>query len=163
MSRRPRQQRLSRDRRLAALLLQLDRQRHAVAGSATLAAAELRLLWLFSDGRPRTLREIADALRLEQSTVNRQVNGAIQAGHLHRFTEKGRTARLVAPTPAGRERFATDTALVLRLYDEALADLGDEGRPFLDLLDRFVEAYAGAAERATGTTSAAAPAGGNAH
>lgn len=142
---------LSRDRQLAAELLMLDRQRHAAAQRATLGAAELRLLWLFSDGRARTLREIADTLHLEQSTVNRQVNGAIHAGHLHRFTERGRTARLVALTPEGQQRFGTDTELILRLYDEALDALGEEDAPqFLALLDRFVEAYAETVRRATG-------------
>jgi len=132
-------------RRLAAELLVFDRQRHAVSLRSTLASAELRLLWLFSDGRARTMREIADELRLEQSTVNRQVNGAIQAGHLYRFEEPGSPARLVAATPEGRERFTVETELVLELYDQALASLGDEDRSrLLELFGRFVDAYADA-------------------
>lgn len=133
-------------RRLAADLFRLDRRRYAVEHQATLGAADLRLLWLLSDGPARTLREIAEALDLEQSTVNRQVNKAIRTGHLHRYTESGSPAALVAPTAQGRERLERDVALVMRLYDDALDELGEEKDDFLRLMTRFVDAYGEAVE-----------------
>ncbi len=128
-------------RDVAAHLFRLDRRRYAVEHQATLGAADLRLLWLLSDGTARTLREISETLDLEQSTVNRQVNKAIRSGHLHRYTESAGQAALVAPTPEGRARLEQDIALVMRLYDQALESLGDESGEFLRLLGRFVAGY----------------------
>lgn len=134
-------------RETAAKLFLLDRRRYVVEHRATLGSADLRLLWLLSDGTARTLREISDELDLEQSTVNRQVNKAIQAGHVHRFTESGSPAARVAPTPEGRARLERDVALVIGLYDEALETLGERSGDFLRLLGDFVEAYEEAVQR----------------
>ncbi|MEN5073361.1 MarR family winged helix-turn-helix transcriptional regulator [Isoptericola cucumis] len=131
----------SRDRALASLLYRLDLHRRLAEQRSPLGTADGRLLWLMSDRRPRTLREISGALGLEQSTVNRQVNAAIDAGLLRRFAEAGRPARLIEPTAAGIEAFENATALALGAYDDALATLGDESGAFLELLDRFVGAY----------------------
>lgn len=142
---------LSRDRRVAFELLKLDRQRYAVEQHTMLSIAEIRVLWMLSDGQPRSLRELAAALHLEQSTVNRQVNAAIDAGHLYRFTEHGRSSGLIAPTSEGRRRFTEDTEFTLHIYDRALDELGDHAQLFLEQLETFVAAYTDAAERATGT------------
>lgn len=75
--------------RLASLFHHLDRHRRALESTSTLGTAELRLLWLLSDGRPRTLREVPHELHLEQSTVNRQANAAVRAGHLQRTRVDG--------------------------------------------------------------------------
>ena len=131
----------SRDRALASLLYRLDLHRRLAEQRSPLGTADGRLLWLMSDRRPRTLREISSALGLEQSTVNRQVNAAIDAGLLRRFAEAGRPARLIEPTAAGIEAFENATALALGAYDDALATLGDESGAFLELLERFVGAY----------------------
>ncbi|MFD6137837.1 MarR family winged helix-turn-helix transcriptional regulator, partial [Isoptericola sp. NPDC060257] len=100
---------LTDDRRVAGLLFRLDLHRRLAEHRSPLGTADGRLLWLLSDGRPRTLREIAEALRLEQSTVNRQVNGALAAGLLRRFTAPGRSARLLEPTEEGLARFEEAT------------------------------------------------------
>ncbi|MFD6178715.1 MULTISPECIES: MarR family winged helix-turn-helix transcriptional regulator [unclassified Isoptericola] len=129
------------DRRVASLLVRLDVNRRTAEHRSELGTADGRLLWLLSDGRPRTLREIADALRLEQSTVNRQVNAALAAGYLRRFTEAGRPARLIEPTAEGLDAFERATSRALGAYADGLAVLGDEAGTFLDLLERFTAAY----------------------
>ncbi|MFE7404784.1 MarR family winged helix-turn-helix transcriptional regulator [Isoptericola sp. NPDC057559] len=129
------------DRRVASLLVRLDVNRRIAEHHSELGTADGRLLWLLSDGRPRTLREIADALRLEQSTVNRQVNAALAAGFLRRFTEAGRPARLIEPTAEGLTAFERATTRALGAYADGLAVLGDEAGAFLDLLERFTQAY----------------------
>ncbi|GAA4722649.1 hypothetical protein GCM10023216_09920 [Isoptericola chiayiensis] len=131
----------SAERHVASLLSRLDVHRRHVEHHGRLGVADARLLWLLSDGTPRTLREIAEALRLEQSTVNRQVNGALEAGLLRRFSEEGRSARLVEATEAGLARFESATTTALGAFGDALGALGDDAGTFLDLLDGFVDAY----------------------
>ncbi|MGW8564898.1 MarR family winged helix-turn-helix transcriptional regulator [Isoptericola sp. NPDC055881] len=135
------------DRRAAGLLVQLEVHRRMAEHRSSLGVADGRLLWLLSDGRPRTLREIGDALRLEQSTVNRQVNGALAAGLLRRIAEPGRSARLVEPTDEGLTAYESATATALGEFEAGLAALGAEAGTFLDLLDRFVDAYGDAVRR----------------
>jgi DNA-binding MarR family transcriptional regulator len=133
---------LPRERVLASLIARLEVHRRLAEHRSPLGVAEGRLLWLLSDRRPRTLREIADALGLEQSTVNRQVNGALAAGLVRRFAEPGRAGRLVEPTDVGLESFERATTYVLGAYEESLAALGEaEARQFLAQLDTFVDAY----------------------
>ncbi|SKC60436.1 MarR family winged helix-turn-helix transcriptional regulator [Krasilnikoviella flava] len=139
---------LAPDRRIAALLARLDVHRRLAEHRSVIGVADGRLLWLLSDGRPRTLREIADSLRLEQSTVNRQVNGALAAGLLRRFTEPGRSARLVEPTAEGLALFETATGQALGAYSDGLAVLGDDVETFLELLGRFADAYGDAVREA---------------
>jgi DNA-binding MarR family transcriptional regulator len=128
-------------RRLAAALSRLDVHRRYVEQRSPLGIAHARLLWLLSDGRPRTLREIGDALRLEQSTVNRQVNGALKDGLLRRVAVPGAPARVLEPTASGTEAFESVTANALAAYAGGLAALGEEADVFLELLERFVAAY----------------------
>ncbi len=125
---------------LAALLQRLDNLRRVVARRAELNTAELRLLWLLSDGRARTFREISEALNLEQSTVNRQVNGAARVD-LVQITD-AQPARLVSATAAGLAAFDSDVDRVLAGYQEALERMGTERSGELtDLLAEFIETY----------------------
>ncbi len=132
--------------RLAASLARLDRaQRTAEAGSE-LGVADGRLMWLFSDHVPRTLREVSEALGLEQSTVNRQVNAALGDGLLRRFREEGRSAYLLEATAEGLAAFERDLERHLGVLDHALSALPQDARPdFPALLATFVEAYDAAA------------------
>ncbi|MCZ2262101.1 MULTISPECIES: MarR family winged helix-turn-helix transcriptional regulator [unclassified Isoptericola] len=139
---------LTDDRRVAGLLFRLDLHRRLAEHRSPLGTADGRLLWLLSDGRPRTLREIAEALRLEQSTVNRQVNGALAAGLLRRFTAPGRSARLLEPTEEGLARFEEATGRALGAYADGLAVLGADVGAFLDQLERFADAYGDAVREA---------------
>ncbi len=128
-------------RQVARLLLRLDRFRHLMRQHGGLNAADLRLLWLLCEGRPRTLREISEILTLEQSTVNRQVKAAVTAGLLHRFRPEGESVLLIEPTAAGRAAFERDTEVTLAQHEAALAALGDGAEEFLDQLGRFTAAY----------------------
>lgn len=143
---------LSRDKHAAALLVELDRHRRIWEHQSRLGTADMRLLWLLTDREPQTLRGIADALGLEQSTVNRQVNAALSAGLVRRRSEPRRTARLVEPTDEGIAAFENDLSHTLGAYETALAELpaGETDR-FLELLDQFVDAYGRAVEAHPGT------------
>lgn len=140
---------MDRGRRTAGLLTRLDRHQRLHRQQGTLGDADLRILWLFSDQRPRTLREIADALHLEQSTVNRQVNAAVAEGLLERSRPAGSSAYQFLRTANGHELFEADVATTLDGYREALEDLGEpEATEFLRLLSRFTESYRVVAESA---------------
>ncbi|GAA1723825.1 hypothetical protein GCM10009809_19540 [Isoptericola hypogeus] len=129
------------DRRLASLLYRLDLHRRLAEHRSPLGTADGRLLWLLADRGPSTLREISDALGLEQSTVNRQVNAALDAGLLRRFTEPGRSARVIEPTEQGTAAFEDATTTALDAYGDGLRVLGDDTAEFLEQLGRFVDAY----------------------
>ncbi|GGL37037.1 MarR family winged helix-turn-helix transcriptional regulator [Phycicoccus endophyticus] len=128
--------------RLAWLLGILDHSRRVVEQHARLGHADQRLMWLFQDRRPRTLREVSEDLSLEQSTVNRQVNAALAAGLLTRRREPGQAAHVVAATEDGQARFERDRALHLGIFRQALAGLDPAARAtLLEDLERVVSAY----------------------
>lgn len=116
------------------------------AGDATgdaepLGPAEQRLLWLLSDGVPRTLKRISEDLHLEQSTVNRQVNAALSHGVVSRSRKKGAAYTFVA-TQYGSTRLETTLAGLFASYREAFVSMGEaDAREFVRLLGRFVDAF----------------------
>ncbi|GAA2077891.1 MULTISPECIES: MarR family transcriptional regulator [Aeromicrobium] len=126
-------------------IARLERGRRA-AESVRFGHADGRLLWMFSDGRPRTLREIADELALEQSTVNRQANAALKAGLLTRSREPGQNAWHFSASEAALEDFSRELQDHLALLDRALQALpeGERAR-FLEHFDTFATAYSEAA------------------
>jgi DNA-binding MarR family transcriptional regulator len=127
--------------RMASALFHLDQHRRIAEHSGRLNVADGRLLWLFSDGTPRTLRQIAHELNLEQSTVNRQVNAAREAGLLDR-TRGDAGAYLFKASDDGLAIFEDAIASSLGQYDDALAALGpDDAEQLIALLGRFVTAY----------------------
>ncbi|ROS75447.1 MarR family winged helix-turn-helix transcriptional regulator [Cellulomonas sp. PhB143] len=146
-----------RDRAVAGMLMVLGQHQRVSEQNAALGTADLRLLWMFADRRPRTLREISETLRLEQSTVNRQVHVALAEGILRRYREPGRAAWLIEPTDDGLRTFETDIVSALGAFEQGLAALGDDGAgQFLELLEGFVTAYGAAVqERRPGTASSA--------
>lgn len=129
------------DRRVAALVTLFDRARRAQTNQMDLGTADLRILWLFSDGAPRTLKEIAADLRLEQSTVNRQINAAMDAGLLQRARRPGSPAHEISPTQKGTRAFEDDVAKSLTAFDSGLDALGDRVGDFLADFTSFVVAY----------------------
>ncbi|MGX1766981.1 MarR family winged helix-turn-helix transcriptional regulator [Dietzia sp. NPDC055340] len=139
------------ERRLAAILSRLDGQRRAMEGAMRLGTADLRLLWLLADGRARTLREIADELRLEQSTINRQVNAALASGYVERRRRDGGSAHEFERTDEGRRVFDADTARSLGAYASALSHMGPQGsETFLGLAHEFLDHYQREVENAAG-------------
>ena len=137
--------RLTGPQHLARLLAYAERARRTVERVHDVPSAELRLLWLLSDGRERTLKEIADELGLEQSTVNRQVGAAEASGHLSRHRAEGVPAQLITRTAAGEEAFARASAIQLRALDAGISAVGDDYDAFYGMLERFVTAYDAAA------------------
>lgn len=129
------------DRTVAALVTRLDRARRVQANQMDMGTADLRILWMFADERPRTLKEIADELRLEQSTVNRQINAAMAAGLLQRSRRPGSVAHEISRTEKGAEVFEDDVAKSLAAFTAGLDALGDRVDDFLADFTRFVAAY----------------------
>ncbi len=91
--------------------------------SVGLEKSAFAILWVLSDGRPRTLRQLTEELELEQSTVNRQVNAAIKHGYLERFEVEDSLSKLIRPTDAGREAFRRDGLLRAERLEQVFADL----------------------------------------
>ncbi|QPZ38612.1 MarR family winged helix-turn-helix transcriptional regulator [Paramicrobacterium chengjingii] len=140
-------------RRLAGILTRLDLHRRHQEHQAELGVADLRILWMFTDRKPRTLADIASALRLEQSTVNRQVNAAFADGLLTRERSSAGAAYEFSPTSEGLAAFERDVTASLGAYESALAALGDaEASQFLDLMQRFLDEY-GAVVASTGASA----------
>lgn len=129
------------ERRLAGLMTRLDHARRQLDQQSTLGTSDMRLLWLFNDGGSRTLRQIAEQLGLEQSTVNRQVNAAVNHGLLVKTRERpGESYRLRRST-AGERQFEQALDETLGIYQHALDGLGADAEPFLLLLEHFVQTY----------------------
>ena len=127
---------------LAEELLRMSRRKTHIVPGAMLEASAFAILWTLSDGAPRTLRDLADELDLDQSTVNRQVNAAIKHGHLERFEVAGQASRLIRPTAAGEAAFEHDGQLRADRLRRVFADL-DPGTPeaLLHELRAFNDAY----------------------
>ncbi|WP_168211823.1 MarR family winged helix-turn-helix transcriptional regulator [Ruania zhangjianzhongii] len=127
-------------RSLAGQLQHLDALRRAMARRHSLNPADMRLLWLLSDDRARTFREISEELNLEQSTVNRQVNSAARANLVQISDDQ--PARLVLATKEGIAAFDQDVDRSLNGYRQALERMGTEHTAeFNALLAEFIEAY----------------------
>jgi len=125
-------------------LMRLTRRRATTYPGSTLDPSAFRLLWLLTEGPARTLRELADELQLDQSTVNRQVNAALNHGLVERYAVVDSASRLVRPTEAGRAAYLHDGKLRAEVYNAVLDELGPERagalvaelREFNDALDR---------------------------
>ena len=95
-------------RELGDELMRLTRRRTQAYPGSQLDTSAFRLLWLLTEGPPRTQRELADELQLDPSTVTRQVSAAISHGLVERYAEPDSTARLLRPTEAGRTAYVQD-------------------------------------------------------
>lgn len=129
-------------------LLRLTRRRAVVYDDALLENSAFRILWVLSDGTPRTLRTLAGDLELEQSTVNRQVNAAINAGYLERVEGSGSGAKLVRPTRAGAAAYEHDGLLRATIIRSVLDGLGPgRARSLIAGLKDFNDAWDAALAR----------------
>jgi DNA-binding MarR family transcriptional regulator len=111
-------------RELGDELMRLSRRRSQSYPGSRLDTSAFRLLWLLSEGAPRTLRELADELQLEQSTVSRQVNAAIKHGLVERYAVPDSPSRPLRATEAGRAAYVHDAALRAEVYQSVLDELG---------------------------------------
>lgn len=129
-------------RTIAGLFAAFDRHRRVLGQrSTTLGTADLRLLWLLTDQESRTLRQISEALGLEQSTVNRQVNAAISAGLLTRARQGRSGPYRFTIADRGRDEFEHHLEVTLNAYRDALDALGPRAGDLIALMDEFIEAY----------------------
>jgi DNA-binding MarR family transcriptional regulator len=127
---------------LADELLRFSKRRHAAIEGAELDTSAFKLLWVLSDDEPRTLRELADELDLDLSTINRQVNAALRAGLLERFAVPGSPSKPVRPTAQGRRLYEHDMAVHADLLRSVLAEMGADGaRDLIRSLAAFNDAY----------------------
>lgn len=124
-----------------------------------LGIADLRILWLFSDHRARTLKEIAEELHLEQSTVNRQINAALSAGLVQRERRVGSHAYEFSRSAEGERAFESDVAKSLNAFRAGLDAVGDDAEAFLVGFTRFVDAYAEAVHSDSGAGEGGTPSG----
>lgn len=113
-------------RALGDELIRLNRRRMTTYVDARLDNSAFKILWLLVETGPMTLKEIAEQLQLEQSTINRQVNAAIDRGLAERVLTPGQSARLVQATAAGEDDYRHDGELRAAVMREALAELGAE-------------------------------------
>ena len=135
-------------------IARLGRAQRAAEDVAEIRVADRRLLWLLSDGAPRTMREIADGLGLEQSTVNRQVNAALAHGLLARSEPDEHHARPIVVTDDGQALFARSFDRHMGYVREALAAVPEHRREtFLADFVAFVDAYESAIDEADSPTT----------
>ena len=123
-----------------ALLLRLaDRNRRATTLSTTLERSAYLALRLLDTTGPTGINDIADHLRLDASTVTRQVLAMEAAGYVTREKDvhDGRRA-VVTTTPAGVTALTETRAARAEVYADVLADWSDEDRRLLgELLTRL--------------------------
>ena len=130
------------ERVMAGHLDRLDRLRRILTLRSAMTSAHMRIMWLFTDGRTRTLKEIAEGLQIEQSTANRQVNGALEKGLLSRTRPDRRTAYQFKPTPEGRDLYERSLEYALDVYRTALEALGPDRQTFEEGMGAFIDAFA---------------------
>lgn len=127
---------------LSRELQRVQQRRGTVYPGARLENSAFRILWVLADGVPRTFRQLAEALDVGQSTMNRQVNAAIRAGFLERFEPVGRGSWLVRPTRLGMEAFEHDDGVRTAVFGLAIAHLSEaRARSLVAVLREFNDAW----------------------
>ena len=140
----------ARMRELGSEVMRLARRRSTAYPGSLLEDSAFRILLLLVESGPKSMRELAEELELEQSTISRQVTAAIGHGLVERY---GAAPRLVRPTDAGREAYLHDGRLRGEVWSRAIEELGTErGDALIAALHDFNEALdrAHAAVRTSG-------------
>lgn len=125
---------------IAGMLERIEQLRRALNISAAKNTADMRLLWLFADRSPRTLRQIAEQLKIEQSTANRQVNSAVTKGLLSRTRETAGLPYLFTPTQEGLDQHAQFIEYATQAYRAGIEALGIDRAQFAALMKTFITA-----------------------
>lgn len=122
-------------------LRRITHRRKGFHADAVLEESAFAILLRLADG-PRTLRDLAEELDLDQSTVNRQVNAAINHGYIERYDVAGSLSKLLRPTEAGTKAFHHDGMLRVTRLNRVFADL-EPGTPaaLLHGLRAYNDAY----------------------
>ena len=128
-------------RALGDEVLRLSGRRLATLPGSRLDSSAFRILWRLEESGPLTLRDLAEQLQLEQSTINRQVNSAIKHRLVERVPAPGRVGTPVRPTETGREAYRHDGLLRAEVMGRAIADLGPgRARDMIEALRAFNDA-----------------------
>jgi DNA-binding MarR family transcriptional regulator len=90
-----------------------------------------KILWQVVVHGPQTLRSLAQALQLDQSTINRQVHAVIDRGYADRFADPDTVGMLIRATPEGEAAYRHDSAIRNEGLRSILDTLGE--RPAADL------------------------------
>ncbi|TLF76003.1 MarR family winged helix-turn-helix transcriptional regulator [Nocardia cyriacigeorgica] len=99
-------------------------------------------------GSPLSLRELAEALRLDISTVNRQVGAMLDQGLVERVPDpEGGLARKVRPSDKGMELLAADRTVGRDGIGRVVADWPAED---VDQLHRLITKFNQSVERLEG-------------
>jgi DNA-binding MarR family transcriptional regulator len=97
---------------------------------------------------PLSLRQLAEAFRLDQSTVNRQVNALLRSGLVERVVDpEGGLARLLRPTRHGLAVLRRDRRVARAQVGRVLAGWSDRD---VDGLRRLLEKFNSAIEALEG-------------
>jgi DNA-binding MarR family transcriptional regulator len=95
-----------------------------------------------------SLRQLAEAFRLDQSTVNRQVNALLRAGLVERVPDPaGGLARILRPTRRGLALLRRDRAVAHEQIGQVLADWPDRD---VERLRALLEKFNASIERLEG-------------
>lgn len=132
-------------------VLRLSRRKVLTPAGAELDQSVFRILWAVAEHGPLSMRELEHELQLEQSTVSRQVKGAVSRGLVELELAPGRRERLVRLTESGTAAYQRDGALRLEIFRETLAELGRDRvrslvRDLAELNDAIEKAYSDEAE-----------------
>ena len=108
-------------------------------GGQVLERSAFMLLSRLEVQQPMSQRELADAFRLDVSTINRQTAALLRQGLVEQVLDPaGGTARKLRPTPDGLAQLIRDRAYFQSILVEVIADWPEEDRlTFLRLLRRF--------------------------
>jgi DNA-binding MarR family transcriptional regulator len=95
------------ERQVALLLRRAERSQRTSVLSGTLERSAYLVLDILAETGPENVNSIAEQLRLDGSTVTRQVLAMERNGHVHRRRDPSdRRATLVEPTPEGLAELA---------------------------------------------------------
>ncbi len=113
----------ARVRELGTEVMRLTRRRATTYPGSVLDESAFRILMVLVEEGPRSLRELALELQVEQSTISRQVTAALGHGLVERY---GASPRRVRPTEQGRDAYRHDGRLRGAVWSRALEALGTE-------------------------------------
>ena len=125
---------------IAELLERIEGLRRILSSGSSKRHAEIRLMRLFADQRPRTLRQVAEQVGVDQSTANRQVNSALDHGLLSREREAAGLPYLFVITDDGLSLYERYVDYMTARYRAGLEALGMNRAQFEQLMRTFVAA-----------------------
>ncbi|MDO9377411.1 MAG: MarR family transcriptional regulator [Nocardioidaceae bacterium] len=113
-------------RALGDQLMRISRRRPTSYPGSRLDGSAFKILWRLVNAGARTLRELAEDLELDQSTINRQVRASQADGLVERFDDPGQVSRPVRATDAGVVAYRHDAALRADALRHALGLIGPD-------------------------------------